>query len=254
MRRISDYLLELSDHHNKVSISGLGTFHFEHVSAQVSGFTDWSPPGLKITFSSDFQADLSVFTNYVAAQEQMDIDKAEHFIQILVNGMLEELQSSGKLELDAVGTIQMDDSGNIAFKGGAGRITNSDSFGLGKISSELIQKEQFNPTQQDVNDEPVQQNIDVNDQKGKVIQSDNKKSSVEDLKRNREAEQKLKKKKLMFRIRLVLIIVLSLSLLGIGLAYTVYMCHEEPEQIGIDLCSKAEFLIPLGKQVYQLIK
>lgn len=241
MKLISDYLLDLSEQHEHVAIPGLGTFHFTKVSAQLSGFTEFTPPGLKITFSSDFKADPDLFVNYVAIQEGKSKEDAAKFIQILVDGMLQELEQSKSLELNAIGTILMDDQGVIDFKGGAGRITNADTFGLGKLSTDLVPKAKGK----------LQGN---NKQASQQAKQNTSEKEASDAVANLKNEPKKQSKKRGRLIRISLIILILFILIGGLLSYAVYLCHYEPEQLGVDICSKLEFLEPIAKQFYQSIK
>ena len=132
MLSIERHIAYLVTRHDCVIVPGLGAFISLYTSAKYDESSDsFTPPARMVSFNADINHNDAMLAASVARREDMSYDRAAELVQSEVDSWRRQLDSSGELAIEGVGTLSSSGDGYLHFMPSAvGAATNSLFYGL----------------------------------------------------------------------------------------------------------------------------
>ncbi|NJO01850.1 MAG: hypothetical protein HC880_09305 [Bacteroidia bacterium] len=126
-KHLYDWFLE----RDSLIIPDLGKFEADYTGAKLEPATNKVlPPNKQIYFDPSVKYDDGVLARYLAQQENVSIEEAQHSIKYFVTEVKADLGSRRPYHLDHFGTLNWSPEGNIEFAPNEDLNYHGDSFGL----------------------------------------------------------------------------------------------------------------------------
>ena len=139
---MENHISELLYHHDCVIVTDFGGFvanyrpSFIHPSHHTI-----TPPSKKLAFNSSLIANDGLLAHHVSKQQGINYSEACSMIKVFRDHCLEVLNKGGKLNLDKIGVLYLDNEKNIQFTADNSINYLRDSFGLGTLHTPVIKTE-----------------------------------------------------------------------------------------------------------------
>jgi cell division septation protein DedD len=116
MATVNEYLKKLLYQYDCVVVPELGAFLTHYQSAtftEASGL--YLPPRKRVAFNEALRLDDGILANYIMLHEPVTRDGAQRHISTFVNELRQQVSSTGRFELDGIGTFTQNNEGRLQF-------------------------------------------------------------------------------------------------------------------------------------------
>lgn len=142
MASVNDYLKKLLYQYDCVVVSELGAFltHYQPASfAETSGL--YLPPRKRVAFNEALRLDDGILANYIMLHEPLTREGAQRHISQFVTLLRQQVDQTGRFELDGIGTFTRNDEGRLQFDPSLRHNFFGEAYGMSAISAQLVGKE-----------------------------------------------------------------------------------------------------------------
>jgi nucleoid DNA-binding protein len=137
---LAKYINDLLYRYECVIIPDFGGFVTNKIGAKIDKRANtFYPPTKQITFNSHLNVNDGLLANYIASSENISYQKASNAIALCVNKWENELQNN-TIEIENIGTLSLNEKGQILFEPIKTVNYLSESFGLAKVTSSIIHR------------------------------------------------------------------------------------------------------------------
>lgn len=141
---IAQYIKTLLETHDQVILAEIGSFSVQHISAEVHLVShQFSPPSESIILDTRIKGSNGLLENYIAQQENITYEEAQAKVKQYGNKLRIELNLHKNVEIDELGSINLDKDGNWNF-----RALEEEGFSLPELVSKPIDRKEIPVTQQ----------------------------------------------------------------------------------------------------------
>ena len=140
--KMEHYIAQLLYRYQCVTVPGFGAFLTEIQPAQLVETTNtFYPPKKVISFNSNLKNNDGLLANHIAQAEKFAYEMAVQHISKEVSLWKNALLNQQNIVLNSVGTLHLNNSGNLQFQASSQINFNTASFGLNTFVSPLVQRE-----------------------------------------------------------------------------------------------------------------
>lgn len=137
---LATYISDLLYRYECVIVPDFGGFVSNEISAKINHFTHtFHAPSKQLTFNSQLQNNDGLLTNYVASCENISYSKAVEVIEKEVEHW-KQLLNSEELELENIGTIELNPDGKLLFEPSNTVNYLTSSFGMSSYVSPAVKR------------------------------------------------------------------------------------------------------------------
>ena len=137
---LANYIKDLLYRYDCVIIPNFGGFITNKISAKFNDdSSSFYPPSKQIAFNSHLKGNDGLLANYISSTENISFEKATNFISTTVNEWNTKLETN-TLQLEAIGTLSLNDKSQLIFEPELGVNYLSESFGLAKVEATTIER------------------------------------------------------------------------------------------------------------------
>lgn len=137
---LANYIKDLLYRYDCVIIPNFGGFITNKISAKFNDdSSSFYPPSKQIAFNSHLKGNDGLLANYISSTENISFEKATNFISTTVNEWNTKLETN-TLQLEAIGTLSLNDKNQLIFEPELGVNYLSESFGLAKVEATTIER------------------------------------------------------------------------------------------------------------------
>lgn len=131
MTSVTHAIVALLYDHDAVTVAGLGTFLCQRHGANVNVITNqFEKPTASLAFNARQTNDDGLLAAFVASREGIAMEEAEGMVRAFVADSLAVLEGGETVSIPEVGTLHLDEQGEIAFEACETCDFNGDAFGL----------------------------------------------------------------------------------------------------------------------------
>jgi len=128
---ITRYIADLLYHQDCVIVPGLGGFLKAYHPAQIHhAILEFHPPSGNVAFNAGLSGNDGQLANHIASVENISYREALYEIKLWVEKCFDSINKGDKVDIEGIGNIFMNASGNLEFSPSYEVNFNSDSFGL----------------------------------------------------------------------------------------------------------------------------
>ena len=142
MASVNDYLKKLLYQYDCVVVPELGAFLTHY---QPAAFTEtnglYLPPRKRVAFNEALRFDDGILANYIMLHEPLMREGAQRHISLFVNELHQQVETTGRFELDGIGTFTQNDEGRLQFGPSLRHNFFGESYGLSAVSTQLINRQ-----------------------------------------------------------------------------------------------------------------
>ncbi|MGY0408404.1 MAG: HU domain-containing protein, partial [Polaribacter sp.] len=137
---LANYISDLLYRYDCVIVPDFGGFVTNTIGAKIDAKTHvFNPPKKQITFNSHLKHTDGLLANYIASTENISFEKASNAIYLSVIRWQNELQSN-TVQLQNLGSISLNENGQILFEPNSTVNYLTESFGLTAVASSVIKR------------------------------------------------------------------------------------------------------------------
>lgn len=157
-RRIGELLYE----HDCVIIPEFGGFVAKVVPSQLDKQSNTIlPPSKQLSFNQNLTHNDGLLANHLSRKQGMEYSEAVSYLLVQADKYRNELKQGNRIELNSIGVIYRDQSGNIRFVPDHNSNHYKESFGLGKLYLTPVVKEEVEPEVEEAVIAPVEEETPV---------------------------------------------------------------------------------------------
>ena len=135
---LASYINDLLYRYNCVIIPNFGGFVTNRIGATIDKNSQkFYPPAKQVTFNSHLKSNDGLLANYISSSENISFENANNAIALTVNKWREELQSK-PIQISSVGSLMLNENGQIIFDPNKEINHLAESFGLTSINSKSV--------------------------------------------------------------------------------------------------------------------
>ncbi len=142
MAAVNDYLKKLLYQYDCVVVPELGAFLTHY---QPAAFTETSglylPPRKRVAFNEALRFDDGILANYIMLHEPVTREDAQKFIGAFVSQLRQQIEATGRFEIEGVGTFTHNDEGRLQFDPSLRHNFFGESFGMSAVSVQLVNRQ-----------------------------------------------------------------------------------------------------------------
>ncbi|MBU3010905.1 SPOR domain-containing protein [Polaribacter vadi] len=139
---LANYINDLLYRYDCVIVPDFGGFVTNKIGASLDENTHmFYAPSKQITFNSHLKISDGLLANYIASSENISFEKASNAITLSVIRWQNELQSKS-LEIGAIGTLSLNNNGQIIFEPNSTVNYLPESFGLTTVTNSAVKRHQ----------------------------------------------------------------------------------------------------------------
>ena len=147
MASVNDYLKKLLYQYDCVVVPELGAFLTHYQSA---AFTETSglylPPRKRVAFNEALRFDDGILANYIMLHEPVTREGAQRHISLFVSELRQQVETTGRFELEGIGTFTYNDEGRLQFAPSLRHNFFGEAYGMSTLSVQLANHQlQFEP-------------------------------------------------------------------------------------------------------------
>ncbi|MBN8820830.1 MULTISPECIES: SPOR domain-containing protein [unclassified Spirosoma] len=142
MASVNDYLKKLLYQYDCVVVPELGAFltHYQPASfTEASGL--YLPPRKRVAFNEALRLDDGILANYIMLHEPVTREGAQRHISSFVNELRQQVETTGRFELEGIGTFTYNDEGRLQFGPSLRHNFFGESYGLSPVSVQSVAKQ-----------------------------------------------------------------------------------------------------------------
>lgn len=137
---LANYISDLLYRYECVIVPGFGGFVTNEISAKVNHFTHtFYPPSKQLTFNGNLKSNDGLLVNYFSQTKNIPYAEALKEIEEAVSRWKSVLTEE-ELELDKIGSMHLNKSGNIVFEPNSNVNYLTDSFGMSSFVSPAVKR------------------------------------------------------------------------------------------------------------------
>tara|TARA_B110000046_G_scaffold18788_1_gene17913 strand:- start:5079 stop:5990 length:912 start_codon:yes stop_codon:yes gene_type:complete len=137
---LANYINDLLYRYNCVIIPDFGGFVTNKISAKINRASNtFYPPSKQITFNSHLKVNDGLLANYIASSENISFEKASNILAMSVLKWKNEIKTK-PIQIDAVGLLTLNESGQIIFEPTKKINYLTASFGFTSLESKSIKR------------------------------------------------------------------------------------------------------------------
>jgi hypothetical protein len=137
---LANYIKDLLYRYDCVIIPNFGGFITNKISAKFNVDSScFYPPSKQIAFNSHLKGNDGLLANYISSIENISFEEASKFISTTVNDWNTKLETN-TLQLEAIGTLSLNDKNQLIFEPELGINYLSESFGLAKVDATAVER------------------------------------------------------------------------------------------------------------------
>jgi len=141
LKKIEQHIFELLFQHDCIILPGFGGFVANYVSAKVNESTQRVfPPSKRVIFNKHLLNNDGLLAHKIIASDNITYEESITRITDFVTSIKSSLSSTKRFEIDKVGVLYIDASGNICFKPGTTNFL-INSFGLPIVKAIPLEEE-----------------------------------------------------------------------------------------------------------------
>ncbi|GAB4036766.1 HU domain-containing protein [Spirosoma gilvum] len=142
MASVNDYLKKLLYQYDCVVVPELGAFLTHYQSAS---FTEsnglYLPPRKRVAFNEALRLDDGILANYIMLHEPVTREGAQRHISSFVAELRQQVETTGRFELEGVGTFTYNDEGRLQFGPSLRHNFFGEAYGMSPLSVQAITKQ-----------------------------------------------------------------------------------------------------------------
>ena len=142
MASVNDYLKKLLYQYDCVVVPELGAFLTHYQSAS---FTESSgsylPPRKRVAFNEALRFDDGILANYIMLHEPLTREGAQQHISLFVSGLRNQVKTTGRFELDGIGTFTHNDESRLQFDPSLRHNFYGEAYGMTAVSAQLVDRQ-----------------------------------------------------------------------------------------------------------------
>ena len=139
MASVNDYLKKLLYQYDCVVVPELGAFLTHY---QPAVFTEHSglylPPRKRVAFNEALRLDDGILANYIMLHEPVTREGAQRHIAAFVNELRQQVQLSGRFDLDEIGMFSLNDEGRLQFEPSLRHNFFGEAYGMSAVPAQLL--------------------------------------------------------------------------------------------------------------------
>ncbi|WP_020598661.1 SPOR domain-containing protein [Spirosoma panaciterrae] len=142
MASVNDYLKKLLYQYDCVVVPELGAFltHYQSASfTEANGL--YLPPRKRVAFNEALRLDDGILANYIMLHEPVTREGAQRHISSFVAELRQQVESTGRFELEGIGTFTYNDEGRLQFGPSLRHNFFGESYGLSPVSVQAVSKQ-----------------------------------------------------------------------------------------------------------------
>ncbi|GAB3496953.1 SPOR domain-containing protein [Spirosoma knui] len=139
MASVNEYLKKLLYQYDCVVVPELGAFLTHYQSAtftEASGL--YLPPRKRVAFNEALRLDDGILANYIMLHEPLTRDGAQRHISAFVYELRQQVSSTGRFELDGIGTFTHNDEGRLQFDPSLRHNFFGEAYGMNAIPAQSV--------------------------------------------------------------------------------------------------------------------
>ena len=142
MASVNDYLKKLLYQYDCVVVPEFGAFLTHYQSA---AFTEPSglylPPRKRVAFNEALRFDDGILANYIMLHEPVTREGAQRHINLFVNELHRDVETTGRFELEGIGTFSRNDEGRLQFDPSLRHNFFGEAYGMTALSVQVINRQ-----------------------------------------------------------------------------------------------------------------
>lgn len=141
MASVNDYLKKLLYQYDCVVVPELGAFltHYQPASfTETSGL--YLPPRKRVAFNEALRLDDGILSNYIMLHEPVTREGAQRYISQFVGELRQQVEYTGRFELDGIGTFTRNEEGRLQFDPSLRHNFFGEAYGMSAISVQLVER------------------------------------------------------------------------------------------------------------------
>ncbi|WP_338877102.1 SPOR domain-containing protein [Spirosoma sp. SC4-14] len=141
MASVNDYLKKLLYQYDCVVVPELGAFltHYQPASfTETSGL--YLPPRKRVAFNEALRLDDGILSNYIMLHEPVTREGAQRHISQFVGELRQQVDYTGRFELDGIGTFTRNEEGRLQFDPSLRHNFFGEAYGMSAISAQLVDR------------------------------------------------------------------------------------------------------------------
>ena len=142
MASVRAYLKKLLYQYDCVVVPELGAFltHYQPASfSESSGL--YLPPRKRVAFNEALRLDDGILANYIMLHEPVSREEAQRYIGAFVNELRQELEQTGRFELDGIGAFSRNDEGRLQFEPSLRHNFFGEAYGMSAIPAAALDRQ-----------------------------------------------------------------------------------------------------------------
>ncbi|QJW90043.1 HU-CCDC81 and SPOR domain-containing protein [Spirosoma taeanense] len=143
MASVNDYLKKLLYQYDCVVVPELGAFltHYQPASfTETSGL--YLPPRKRVAFNEALRLDDGILANYIMLHEPVTREGAQRHIGLFVSELRQQIETTGRFELDGIGTFSHNEEGRLQFDPSLRHNFFGEAYGMSALSVQLLNPQQ----------------------------------------------------------------------------------------------------------------
>lgn len=139
--RLDKYISDLLYRYECVILPGFGAFLTQYRAAQIHESTDaFYPPSKLLSFNRQLQSNDGLLANHIANEQGVSYSEAVDKIRSYTRFLEHELEIGKTVEIDAVGTLAVDDNAKVVFEPTLQTNYLVESFGLSQFVQAAVNR------------------------------------------------------------------------------------------------------------------